>query len=42
MSSTRAMRIERLVELGREVGVNREHGLLDGHWVDIVLMERLL
>ncbi len=26
----------------REVGVYREQGLLDGRWVDIVLMERLL
>jgi L-amino acid N-acyltransferase YncA len=26
----------------REVGVYREQGLLDGHWVDVVIMERLL
>jgi L-amino acid N-acyltransferase YncA len=26
----------------REVGVYREQGLLDGRWVDVVLMERLL
>jgi phosphinothricin acetyltransferase len=26
----------------REVGVYREQGLLDGAWVDVVLMERLL
>jgi phosphinothricin acetyltransferase len=24
------------------VGVYREHGLLDGRWVDVVIMERLL
>jgi L-amino acid N-acyltransferase YncA len=26
----------------REVGIYREQGLLDGHWVDVLLMERLL
>jgi len=26
----------------REVGVYREQGLLDGRWVDVVIMERLL
>jgi phosphinothricin acetyltransferase len=26
----------------REVGVYREQGLLDGRWVDVILMERLL
>jgi L-amino acid N-acyltransferase YncA len=26
----------------RQVGVYREHGLLDGRWVDVVIMERLL
>ena len=26
----------------REVGVYREQGLLDGRWVDVLLMERLL
>ena len=26
----------------REVGIYREQGLLDGRWVDVVLMERLL
>src|SRR5688572_26935931 len=26
----------------REVGVYREQGLLDGHWVDVIIMERLL
>lgn len=26
----------------RQVGIYREHGLLDGHWVDVLLMERLL
>ncbi len=26
----------------REVGVYREQGLLDGRWVDVVVMERLL
>ena len=26
----------------REVGVYREQGLLDGEWVDVVIMERLL
>jgi L-amino acid N-acyltransferase YncA len=31
------------VRLGfREVGVYQEQGLLDGRWVDVVLMERLL
>ena len=26
----------------REVGIYREHGQLDGRWVDVLLMERLL
>ena len=26
----------------REVGIYKEHGLLDGAWVDVLLMERLL
>jgi L-amino acid N-acyltransferase YncA len=26
----------------REVGVYREQGMLDGRWVDVVVMERLL
>jgi len=26
----------------REVGIYREQGQLDGHWVDVLLMERLL
>ena len=26
----------------REVGTYRQQGLLDGRWVDVVLMERLL
>ena len=26
----------------REVGVYREHGRLDGRWVDIVIMEKVL
>jgi phosphinothricin acetyltransferase len=26
----------------REVGIYREQGLLDGHWVDVVIMERVL
>jgi L-amino acid N-acyltransferase YncA len=26
----------------REVGVYREQGLLDGRWVDVIIMERLL
>jgi phosphinothricin acetyltransferase len=26
----------------REVGVYREQGLLDGAWVDVVIMEKLL
>jgi phosphinothricin acetyltransferase len=26
----------------RQVGIYREHGLLDGRWVDVLLMERLL
>jgi len=26
----------------REVGVYRRHGQLDGHWVDCVVVERLL
>ncbi|SRR5712692_6849219 len=26
----------------REVGVYKEQGLLDGHWVDVIVMEKLL
>ena len=26
----------------RSVGMYREHGRLDGHWVDVIVMERLL
>jgi L-amino acid N-acyltransferase YncA len=26
----------------REVGVYREQGFLDGRWVDVIIMERLL
>ncbi len=26
----------------REVGVYREQGMLDGRWIDVVVMERLL
>ena len=26
----------------REVGVYREQGLLDGRWVDVIIMERML
>ena len=26
----------------REVGVYREQGILDGHWVNVIIMERLL
>jgi len=37
--------LARLVELGRElgtVGIYKEQGLLDGRWVDTIIMERLL
>jgi hypothetical protein len=27
---------------GHVIGIYREHGLLDGKWVDTVIMERLL
>jgi phosphinothricin acetyltransferase len=41
--STNAASVALYSRLGfREVGVYREQGILGGHWVDVVLMERLL
>jgi len=40
---TNAASVALYLRLGfREVGVYREQGLLDGRWVDVLLMERLL
>lgn len=40
---TNAASVALYARLGfREVGVYREQGLLDGRWVDVLLMERLL